>query len=128
MSVIERLRKRVRHPVLLDRDRRTEIFLGLLFMLVPLTLSISLGGCPPRPAPQVPRYDAAERALYPTCSVPDGGTLPTYADVCDGFATRDRRACVLCPSAHGCLDTTDKVYCVAGNSCDGDPMCSKVTP
>ena len=105
-------------------DRRTEIILGLLLMIIPVIFS--LAGCPPRPAPQVPHYDAAETTLYPTCLIPDGGALPTYADVCGDFVTRDRRACVKCPSAHGCLDAADKVYCVIGSSCDGDPTCNKI--
>jgi hypothetical protein len=59
--------------------------------------------------------------LYPTCSLPDGGALPTYKDVCDGLVTRDNRACVRCPSEHNCLELPDKVYCVASDC--SDPMC-----
>jgi hypothetical protein len=39
--------------------------------------------------------------------------------------TKEGLACVRCLVA-ACVDTVDRIYCMRGNSCIGDPLCSPV--
>lgn len=79
----------------------------------------------PKPLPPIGDMASGDGGAQ-TCVIPDGGTLPTWHDVCDGLV-HGNRACVKCPSNHSCLEVPDYVWCIAGNDCTKDPNCGPDT-
>lgn len=73
---------------------------------------VLLAGCPPQPKP-------TQLDLSPSASCVGNAVS---ANVCYGAFTSVGYACVRCPDAHGCVDGTAGVYCVATDC--SDPACS----
>lgn len=78
----------------------------------------SFAACPPIPPP-APIFST------PSCGPVDA--LPVTSGVCPYKFGPDDLACVRCPAAKACVDTSSMVYCVSSAGCK-DPLCVFVPP